>query len=63
MARKCAICDKQAVSANNVSHAKNRTKTRNKPNLQTVKIMLKGEKKRVLVCTRCMRSGKAVKVA
>ena len=63
MARKCAICSKQAVTGNNVSHAKNRTKTRNKPNLQPVKILLNGKKQRVLVCTRCLRSGKAKKVA
>lgn len=63
MARSCVICDKKPVTANNVSHARNRTKTRNKPNLQPVKILLNGRVRRALVCSRCLRSGKVKKVA
>ena len=61
MARKCVICEKQVVSGNNVSHAKNRTKTKFKPNLQKVKIKLDGKPVKTWVCTRCIRSGKAEK--
>ncbi|MFP4465995.1 MAG: 50S ribosomal protein L28 [Candidatus Goldiibacteriota bacterium] len=63
MAKKCVICDKQAVSGNNVSHAKNRTKTRFKPNLQQSRIILKGKTVKAWVCTRCLRSNKIVKAA
>jgi large subunit ribosomal protein L28 len=61
MARKCVACGKQISSGNNVSHAKNRTRKKIKPNLQRVKIILKGRVTRELVCTRCLRSGKVKK--
>ncbi|MBN2754513.1 MAG: 50S ribosomal protein L28 [Candidatus Goldbacteria bacterium] len=63
MAKKCVVCDKQVVTGNNVSHANNRTRTTNKPNLQNVKIVLKGKVTREWVCTRCLRSGKVKKAA
>ncbi|PKL92364.1 MAG: 50S ribosomal protein L28 [Candidatus Goldiibacteriota bacterium HGW-Goldbacteria-1] len=63
MAKKCVVCDKQVVTGNNVSHANNRTRTTNKPNLQNVKIVLKGRVTREWVCTRCLRSGKVKKAA
>ncbi len=61
MARKCVVCEKQVATGNNVSHAKNRTKTKFKPNLQKVKIKLNGKTAREWVCTRCLRSGKVTK--
>ena len=61
MAKQCAICNKQAVSGNNVSHAKNKTKKKFIPNLQKVNIILNGKKTKTWVCTRCLRSGKAKK--
>jgi large subunit ribosomal protein L28 len=36
MSRKCELTGKRAMSGNNVSHAKNRTKRRFKPNLQNI---------------------------
>jgi len=63
MAKKCVVCDKQVVTGNNVSHANNRTRTTNKPNLQNVKIVLKGKVTHEWVCTRCLRSGKVKKAA
>ena len=61
MARKCVVCDKQVSSGNNVSHAKNRTRRKIRPNLQLVKVNIKGRISRELVCTRCLRSGKVKK--
>jgi len=48
---------------NNVSHANNKTKRRWNPNLQEVRASLKGSVSRILACTRCIRSGKVLKVA
>jgi large subunit ribosomal protein L28 len=45
-----------------VSHAHNVTKRTFKPNLQKVRALVDGAAKRVLVCTRCLRSGKVTKV-
>ncbi len=61
MARKCEICGKGPVSANNVSHANNKTKRVLRPNLQTVRAKVNGATARVKVCTRCLRSGKVEK--
>ena len=61
MARKCIVCKKQVVSGHNVSHAKNKTKTKFRPNLQKVKIVRKGKTVKTWVCTRCLRSGKVKK--
>jgi len=63
MAKKCAICDKQVVTGNNVSHAKNRTKKQIQPNLKRVRMLLKGKLVRDWACTRCIRSGKVKKAA
>ena len=63
MSRKCEVCGKGPMTGNNVSHANNRTKRRWLPNLQSVKVLIKGQPKRIRVCTQCIRSGKIEKVA
>lgn len=63
MAQRCYICDKGPLVGNNVSHANNKTKRRWHPNLKEVRASVGGGVKRMLVCTRCLRSGKIQKVA
>jgi large subunit ribosomal protein L28 len=58
----CAICGKQRIIGNHVSHANNKTKRRIMPNLQKMRIMTQKGVKKLYVCTRCLRSG-AVKKA
>jgi large subunit ribosomal protein L28 len=48
---------------NNVSHANNRTKRTWQANLQMVRAKVHGGVRRLLVCTRCLRSGKIEKAA
>ncbi|MBA7531896.1 50S ribosomal protein L28 [subsurface metagenome] len=62
MSRKCEICGKATVSGNNVSHAKNRTRRTWKPNLLKIRTMIGSTKKTIKICTRCLRSGKVVKL-
>ncbi|MBI5855830.1 MAG: 50S ribosomal protein L28 [Nitrospirae bacterium] len=57
MAFSCDICGKRHLSGNNVSHANNKTKRVFNPNLQRVRANLNGTHKRMMVCTRCLRSG------
>jgi len=57
MSKICDICGKKPQVGNNVSHANNRTKKVWYPNLQTVNAMVKGQRKKITVCTRCLRSG------
>ncbi len=58
LARKCAVCGKGVVVGMQVSHSHIRTKRTWKPNLQRVRALVNGTPKRILVCTRCLRSGK-----
>jgi len=62
MARKCDICGKGTVTGNKVSHAKNRTRRVWKPNLLKIQTMVGSTKTTIKICTRCLRSGKVVKV-
>lgn len=61
MSRVCAICKKRTVQGRSVSHAHNVTRRAFKPNLQRVRALVDGRVQRVLVCTRCLRSGKVTK--
>ncbi len=63
MARVCEICGKGPQSGNRVSHAHNLTRRKWYPNLQRVHAIVDGVRKRIRVCTRCIRSGKVVKAA
>jgi len=58
VARKCAICGKGAVVGMQVSHSHIRTKRTWKPNLQRVRALVDGTPRRIMVCTRCLRSGR-----
>ena len=60
MARKCDICGKGTVTGNKVSHAKNRTRREWKPNLVKTRAAVGKNHRRVVICTRCLRSGKMV---
>jgi large subunit ribosomal protein L28 len=62
MARKCEICGKGTVTGNKVSHAKNRTRRVWKPNLLKIQTMVGRTRTTMKICTRCLRSGKVVKL-
>ncbi|MDX1395960.1 MAG: 50S ribosomal protein L28 [Gemmatimonadota bacterium] len=63
MANFCHVCGKGPRVGNNVSHANNKTKRRFMPNLQRVRIVENGSRRRVRVCTRCLKSGKVLKAS
>ena len=63
MAKRCIVSGKGVLVGNNVSHANNKTKRRWQPNLQPVRAQVGSGVKRLLVCTRCIRSGKVKKSA
>ncbi len=62
MSRTCELCGKRTTTGNNVSHAHNKTRRTWKPNLLKVRTLVGGSKVTLKVCTRCLRSGKLVKV-
>ena len=61
MAKMCEICGKKPMVGSNISHAHNVTKRRFEPNLQRVRTVRDGRVVRMMVCTRCIRSGEVVK--
>ena len=61
MSRVCEICGKRPMVGNTVSHANNRHKMRQLPNLQKVSANVKGTHKKVTACTKCIKKGKVVK--
>lgn len=64
MANICFVCEKRPRSAQNVSHANNKTKRWLYPNVHTMRFRLKGQKKvqRSAVCTKCVKAQKIEKV-
>jgi large subunit ribosomal protein L28 len=63
MAKICSVCNKAPKFGNNRSHSMVATKRRFNPNLQRVRVLLKGKATRAYVCTRCLKGGKVVKAA
>lgn len=63
MSRRCEICGKGPLVGYNVSHAHNRNKKVWYPNLHKVKVEINGTKKRIKICSKCLKSGKVKKVA
>jgi large subunit ribosomal protein L28 len=61
MSRVCVICGKRPSTGNSRSHSMVATKRRFDPNLQRVRILLKGSPTRAYVCTRCLKGGKVTK--
>ena len=63
MARRCAVCGKEPRTGYTVSHSHHKTKRRFAPNLQRVRVMLHGARRRARVCAACLKSGKVARVA
>ena len=54
---KCDICGKGASFGNNVSHSHRRSNRIWHANVQRVTVKIKGQNKKMHVCTKCLRSG------
>ena len=54
----CDVCGKGPGFGKNVSFSHRRTPRRFNPNIQTVRAMLGGNRKRLNVCTSCIKAGK-----
>ncbi len=62
MSKVCAVCGKKPITGHNISHAHNVSNRRWVPNLQKVRVEIDGKPRRVYVCTKCLKSGKAKRV-
>jgi len=52
----CDICGKSPMYGHNVSHSKRRTNRRFMPNVHSRRLSINGQRVRVNICTRCLRS-------
>ena len=57
MSRVCDMCGKGKQIGCNVSHANNKTRKEWLPNLQTVKILQEGTRKKAKLCAKCIKKG------
>ncbi len=55
MAARCELCGKGVQFGHHVSHSHRLTKRKWRPNLHVVRVMVNGQKKRIKVCTKCLR--------
>ncbi len=62
MSRTCELCGRSTVFGNKVSHANNKTRRTWKPNLVKIRTLVGRTKTSIRICTRCLRSGKVVKL-
>ena len=63
MAKRCELCGRGPMTGNRISHAHNVRRRRWNINLRLVRAVVKGVRKRVRVCTDCIRSGRVQKAA
>ena len=61
MSKVCEICGKGPLFGNNISHSHRATKRRWNPNLQKVRANVNGVKKKISVCSSCLKAGKVIK--
>ncbi|HLZ36419.1 MAG TPA: 50S ribosomal protein L28 [Mycobacteriales bacterium] len=61
MASVCDVCGKRPGFGMNVSHSHRRTKRRWNPNIQTVHALVGRTRKRLRVCTSCLKAGKVAR--
>ncbi len=61
MSYRCDICGKRPMFGNSISHAHNVTKRKFMPNLHRIRVRANGRVRRLRVCTRCLKAGKALK--
>jgi len=61
MSKICELCGKRARAGNRVSHSNRKTRRYWRPNLQRILTEDNGLRRRILVCTECLHSGRVCK--
>lgn len=61
MARVCEVCGRGPDFGHRVSFSGKRNKRKRSPNLQHVNAIYQGRKRKMWVCTRCLKAGKVQK--
>ncbi|MCM8762272.1 MAG: 50S ribosomal protein L28 [Candidatus Omnitrophica bacterium] len=61
MGKVCEICGKRSKTGNSKSHSNVKTRRVWKPNIQTILADIEGKRRRINVCTKCLKAGKVKK--
>ena len=61
MSKVCEICGKHAVAGRSVSHSHRSVNRKFKPNIQRVTVVVDGKKRKMNVCSTCLKSGKVAR--
>ena len=56
MGKICEVCGKKTATGNKVSHSNRKTRRTWKPNIQVMLTEIEGERRRIRICTSCMKS-------
>jgi len=61
MSKQCEICGKTPLKAAKLTFSHKQIVHRQSPNLQTIKVNVNGNAKKMTVCTSCLKAGKVQK--
>lgn len=61
MSKQCDVCGKTPIKAAKLTFSHKQIVHRQCPNLQSVKINVNGQTKRIKACTSCIKAGKVQK--
>lgn len=61
MSKQCDVCGKTPIKAAKLTFSHKQIVHRQMPNLQSVKVSVNGQTKRIKVCTSCIKAGKVQK--
>lgn len=61
MSKVCEICGKHPVAGRSVSHSHRVSNRWFRPNIQRVNVVVNGHKRKMNVCTQCLKSGKVAR--
>ncbi|BER92113.1 50S ribosomal protein L28 [Thermatribacter velox] len=58
---KCEICGKKPSFGNQISHSHRVSRRIWRPNIQKVRALINGQRRKISVCTACLKAGKVQK--
>ena len=61
MAKHCEVCGKTALKSTQLTFSHKEIPNRQNPNLQTIRVKVNGQVKKMTVCTSCLKAGKVQK--
>ncbi len=61
MSKVCEICGKHPVAGRSISHSHRVTNRTFRPNIQRVYCVVDGHRRKMNVCTNCLKSGKVAR--